>query len=318
MDNKFIENNIDKNNIIRGLSKNARFIVFDSTDLVKEAQKLHKLDPIATMFFGQFLTGTSLLSEDIKGDVYELALKLKTDGIYNTIVAVANSKGEIKGYITHDLDKMNKIIDKNGEFLTDNNGVVRLLGKGVLESRRDIGLSKPFTSVIETNEENMSDIFANFYLNSEQVRSVISLGVKMDENGNILKSGGFVVQLMPNAEEKFIEKLENKIKQIHGVSELLNGGMSLEQIVELLYEDLSLDLTDDDIKNNRKYYVEDFKIASSDFLQYKCNCTKEMYLDGVKSIGMTVINKILEEEGEIKVECHFCDKIYIYTKKDFE
>jgi hsp33 protein len=148
---------------------------------------------------------------------------------------------------------------------------------------------------------------------------VVALGVQIDENGEIQKAGGYMVQLLPGVEDGFIDKLEDKLRQIRSITELLNGGMSLEQIVELLYEDITVFEEETDVDGaHKKTYVEDYEILEESDIEYKCNCSKEKYLSAVKTLGDEQINEILEEEGKIQVECHFCRKKYEFTKEDFE
>ena len=140
----------------------------------------------------------------------------------------------------------------------------------------------------------------------------------MDENGEVKRAGGYLIQLLPGVEDGFIDKLENKLQQIRTITELLEGGMSLEQIVELLYEDISVFEDETDVDGaHKKVYVEDFEILEKSDLEYKCNCTRDKFYRGLITLGKDEINKILEEEGKIETECHFCRKKYEFTKDDF-
>ena len=308
-----------KSEIIRGTSKCARFFVCDTTELVKEAKKVHGLDPIATTVFGKLLTATAMMGKDLKNEKDLVTVRVDGDGPYGNMLATGNMKGEVKGYIGNPEEKFHQIIDENGNFIKDETRQVRFIGNGTMQVIKDLGLRDPFSGVTKINEEDIADIIAHYFLLSEQIKSVVVLGVKLDENGEIKRAGGYLIQLLPGVEDGFIDKLENKLQQIRTITELLEGGMSLEQIVELLYEDISVFEEETDVDDaHKKVYVEDFEILEKSELEYKCNCTKEKFYKGLITLGKEEIDKILEEEGKIQVECHFCGKKYDFGKEDFE
>ena len=308
-----------KSEIIRGTSKCARFFVCDTTEIVKEAKKIHGLDPIATTVFGKLLTATAMMGKDLKNEKDLVTVRVDGDGPYGNMLATGNMKGEVKGYIGNPEDKFHQIIDENGNFIKDETEQVRFVGNGTMQVIKDLGLRDPFSGVTKINEEDIADIIAHYFLLSEQIKSVVALGVKLDENGEIKRAGGYLIQLLPGVEDGFIDKLENKLQQISTITELLEGGMSLEQIVELLYEDISVFEEETDVDGaHKKVYVEDFEILEKSELEYRCNCTKEKFYKGLITLGKEEIDKILEEEGKIQVECHFCGKKYDFGKEDFE
>ena len=250
-----------KSEIIRGTSKCARFFVCDTTELVKEAKKVHGLDPIATTVFGKLLTATAMMGKDLKNEKDLVTVRVDGDGPYGNMLATGNMKGEVKGYIGNPEEKFHQILDENGNFIKDETRQVRFIGNGTMQVIKDLGLRDPFSGVTKINEEDIADIIAHYFLLSEQIKSVVALGVKLDENGEIKRAGGYLIQLLPGVEDGFIDKLENKLQQIRTITELLEGGMSLEQIVELLYEDISVFEEETDVDDaHKKVYVEDFEI----------------------------------------------------------
>lgn len=310
---------MNKDRLIRGTSKCARFFVCDTTELVKEAQKVHNLDPIATMYFGKLLTGTAMMAVDLKGEKDIVTLKINGNGPYGTIFATGNKDGDVKGYISDPTSKLDQIIDENGNFIQDETGKVRFIGNGTFQIIKDLGLREPFSGLTQLNSEDIGEIMANYFLLSDQIKSVVSLGVKLNENGEVIKAGGYIIQLLPGVEEGFIDKLENKLKQIRSITDLLVGGFSLERIVELLYEDITVFEEEAEMEGAHiKHYVEDYEILGENNLQYKCNCSKDKFLQGMLSLGLSHIKEILEEDGKIGVECHFCGKEYEFFEKDFE
>ena len=283
----------EKSELIRGTSKCARFFICDTTEIVKEAKSIHNLDPVATMLFGKLLTVTAIMGKDLKGDNDLLTLKINGDGPYGNMLATGNKKGEVKGYIgTVENEKLNSIVNEKGEFITDEKGHVKFIGNGTLQVIKDMGLKEPFVGLTHLAGEDIADTMAHYFLISEQVKSVV---------------------------DSFIDKLEDKLRQIRSITELLSGGFTSEKIAELLYEDISIVEDEAEISGAHvKKYVEDYEILEKSALEYKCNCTKEKFYKGIMTLGKKEINHILEEEGKIEVECHFCGKKYTFEEKDFK
>lgn len=309
---------MSKSRLIRGTSKCARFFVCDTTELVKEAKNIHNLDPISTLHFGKLLTGAAIIGKDLKGENDIVTLKLNGDGPYGNMLAVSNKFGNVKGYMSNPESKLHKIIDENGNFITDEKGKIKFIGNGTFQIIKDLGLKEPFSGITLLEDEDIGEIIANYFLVSDQIKSVVSLGVKQNENGELIKAGGYVVQLLPGVEEGFINKLEDKIRQLRSITDLLAAGFSLEKIAELLYEDITV--IEDDVEMDgahKKTYVEEYEILENAELEYKCNCSKEKYLQGVLTIGKKEIEDILKSDEKIEVECHFCGEKYTFVEKDF-
>ena len=306
-----------KSELIRGTSKCARFFVCDTTKVVKDAQSKHGLDAIATVNFGKLLTAAAMMGKDLKVEDGVVSVEISGDGAYGKMVATANMKGHVKGYVGNSSNA--KLIDKDGNFVRDEKGRIKLIGDGIMQVRKDIGLKMPFSGMVALENQDIADIVASYFLQSEQIKSVVALGVKLNEDGSVNRAGGYLIQLLPGAEDDFIDKLEDKLRKIRSITELLNGGFSLERIVELLYEDISAFEENTDVDgNHKKKYIENFEILEKSEIEYKCNCSKETFLKGLITLGKEQIDEILEEQGKIEVECHFCGKKYQFGKEDFE
>ena len=306
-----------KSELIRGTSKCARFFVCDTTQVVKDAQSKHGLDAIATVNFGKLLTAAAMMGKDLKVADGLISVEISGDGAYGKMVATANMKGHVKGYVGNTSNA--KLVDKDGNFMRDEKGRIKLIGDGIMQVRKDIGLKMPFSGMVALENQDIADIVASYFLQSEQIKSVVALGVKLNEDGTVNRAGGYLIQLLPGAEDDFIDKLEDKLRKIRSITELLNGGFSLERIVELLYEDISAFEENKDANgNHKKKYIENFEILEKSEIEYKCNCSKETFLKGLITLGKEQIDEILEEQGKIEVECHFCGKKYQFGKEDFE
>ncbi len=294
---------MNKSTIIRGVSKNARFFITDTTKLVKEAQLLHELDPIGATFFGQLITIAGIMGKDLKSEKDVLTIRFNGDGPYGILLATANQHGHVKGYVGN-VDNLEDILAKH-----NNNENISLLGEGTLQVIKDMGLKDPFVGLTKIHNSDVADSIAHYYYTSEQIKSVVSLGVKIDENGLVEKAGGFVIQLLPGASDDFIDKIENKINSIRSITDLLKGGFDPQRIAKLLYEDIS---TEED------KLIEDHEILNESTIEYKCDCNRDKFFSGLKTLTKEEITEILEENnGILEVECHFCMKKYKYSTNDF-
>lgn len=288
--------------IIRGISRNARFFVVDSTDVVQEALNIHKCSPTAIDAFGRLLTAGIIMGSTLKGDDL-LTLRTDTNGPVNNMVVTADSNGGVKGYLSN--PEVDVPLKDNGK-----SDVASLVGKGILKIIKDLGLKEPYVGLSEIKSGEIAQDIAYYYYNSEQTPTVIALGVKLKDEKTVEYAGGYMVQLLPNAEESFIDALERKIQAIRPMTELMAGGMDIKRIAKLLYEDM-------DSENNEKL-VEDYNILEEKEVHYSCNCNSDKFYRGLMTLGKAELKEIFDERDEIEAECHFCDKKYKFTKKDFE
>lgn len=277
--------------LIRGTSKNARFFIADTTDIVQEAAAIHKYDKYSIEVFGKFCTLAVLMGATLKGED-KLTIRTDTEGYIKNIVVNSDASGNIKGYLAN----------------TDAENVEHL-GKGMMRIIKDMGLKEPYVAITDIDYTNLPNDISAFFYNSEQVPTVISIASQCTNDGKILCAGAFMVQLLPNADESFITKLEQKVQAIRPMNELMLGGMTLEQIANLLYDDM--DTEDDSL-------VEEFEILENKEVRYQCDCNSDRFYRGILTLGKDDLKHIFEEEKEIEAECQFCGKRYKFLEKDFE
>ena len=277
--------------LIRGTSKNARFFIADTTDIVQEAAAIHKYDKYSMEVFGKFCTLAVLMGATLKGED-KLTIRTDTGGYIKNIVVNSDASGNIKGYLVN----------------TDAENVEHL-GKGMMRIIKDMGLKEPYVAITDIDYTNLPNDISAFFYNSEQVPTVISIAGQCTNDGKILCAGAFMVQLLPNADESFITKLEQKVQAIRPMNELMLGGMTLEQIANLLYDDMD---TEDDS------FVEEFEILENKEVRYQCDCNSDRFYRGILTLGKDDLKHIFEEKKEIEAECQFCGKRYKFLEKDFE
>ncbi len=288
--------------LIRGASKNARFFIVDSKDVVQKAQDIHNCSPTAIAAFGRLLTAGIIMGVGLKGDDL-MTLRTDTDGLLNHMVVTSDAKGRIKGYLSNPA----------GDLPLKSNGqpdVGGLVGKGMLRVIKDMGLKEPYIGVSNIQTGEIAEDIAYYYYTSDQTPTVLALGVSLNDDMSIKNAGGYMIQLLPDSEDKFIDELERKIGSIRPVTELFDGEMTLERIAKLLYEDM------DDEKYEK--LIEDYEIYEEIETKYSCNCEKDKFYKGLVTLGKEQLQDIFFQKESIEVECHFCRTKYEFKKEEFE
>ena len=286
--------------LLRGSSKNARFFIVETKDIVQDALDIHKCSPTAIKAFGRLLTGAVMMGETLKGEDL-LTLRTNTDGLLKQMLVTTDANGNVKGYLSDpevDLEVKDGVIPKVGD----------LVGKGSLTVIKDMGLKEPYVGVSQMVSGEIGEDIAYYYYTSEQTPSVVVLGVSLGPDMRVKNAGGYMIQLLPDASESFISKLEAKIQAMRPMTELLAGGMNLKRIAKLIYEDME---SEDELA-----LVEDYTIYEEKKVAYKCNCSKDKFYKGLITIKREELEEIFTEKPELEVECHFCRKKYTFTKEE--
>ena len=279
----------EKDYIVRATAAGGQIRAFAATtrELVEEARSRHGTSPVATAALGRLLTAGAMMGSMMKNDTDVLTLQINGDGPLGGITVTADSRGDVKGYVQNP-DVI--LPPKNGKL--DVGGAV---GIGLLTVIKDMGLKEPYSgqTILVTSE--IAEDLTYYFANSEQVPSSVGLGVLMEKDNTLKCAGGFIVQLMPFAEEKVISRLEENVGKITSVTRLLEEGYTPQRLLEDLTEGLDLEITD---TMPARFY---------------CNCSKERVERAVASIGAKDIREMIDEGKDIEVKCHFCNTAYSYS-----
>lgn len=280
--------------IVRATAADNQIRAFAATtrDVVETAREHHGTSPVATAALGRLLTAGTMMGSMMKNDTDMLTLQIRGDGPLGGITVTADAHGDVKGYV---LNPEVMLPLKNGKL--DVGGAV---GIGLLNVIKDMGLKEPYVgqTILVTSE--IAEDLTYYFANSEQVPSSVGLGVLMEKDNTVRCAGGFIIQLMPFAEEKTIDKLEENLKKVTSVTELLDKGYTPEQLLEELLGNLGLEITD---TMPSRFY---------------CNCSKERVEQAVVSIGRKDIQEMIDEGEDIEVKCHFCNTAYTYTIEELK
>lgn len=281
--------------IIRAMAAGGQIRAFAATtkDLVEHARQIHNTSPVATAGLGRMLTAASMMGATLKNSSDILTLIAKGDGPLGGITVTADSASNVKGYVN------------NPSFVNPPNffgkfDVGGAIGNGTLTVIKDIGLKEPYSGQVSLITGEIAEDLTYYFATSEQVPTSVALGVLMNKNNTVRQAGGFIIQLMPFASDEVIDALEAKIKGITSITNLLDSGMSPEDILNQVLGDMDLEITD--------------TIPTA----YNCNCSRERVTKAIISIGKKEITDMINEGKDIEVNCHFCNKNYVFTPEDLK
>lgn len=282
--------------IIRGNSIDGAIRVFVAitTDLVNEAQKIHKTYPTATAALGRTLTISAIMGAGLKNDTDTTTIQFKGDGPLGSIVAVCDSKSRVRGYVVNPYADPER--KENGKL--DVGGAV---GQGYLNVIRDLGMKEPYAGQVPIVTGEIAEDMTYYYATSEQIPTAIALGVLVNPDMSVRSSGGFMIQLMPEATEDMAERLEEIMKHIPPVTEMIDNGMSAEDILFTITEGFDM------IMENKEITPK-----------YECKCSKDRMEQALISIGKEELEAIISEQGEAELTCQFCDNKYKFGKNELE
>ena len=282
-----------KDYVIRATAGDGQIRAFVATtrNLVEEARSLHQTTKVAMAALGRTLTATSMMGLMMKNENDKVTVIIKGGGPIGTILVTSNSKGYVKGYVTN----------PNVEVENYPNGKLNVAGavgtQGHVKVIKDIGLREPYNGSYPLVSGEIAEDFTHYFALSEQTPSVVSLGVltRLDE---VEYAGGFIVQLMPDAQEENIAKLEENIGKISSITNMLKEGNTPEDILNLVLDGLNP------------------KILDKCEVKFECECSKEKVKNALVAIGKKALAEIIEEDKKAEIGCQFCNRKYNYTEEE--
>jgi molecular chaperone Hsp33 len=270
--------------LIHAMAKegSVRIIAAETTSLVNEAAKNHNTMPTATAAYGRMLTAGAMMGSMLKGEQDSVTVQIAGGGI----------SGRVKGYIVNpDADMVHNDLGK-----LNVSGIIGLDGK--LTVITDLGLKEPYVSSVPIYTGEIAEDLAYYYTVSEQTPSAVALGVLVDVDGSVMKSGGFIIQMMPGADEMLADLITYRLEEIPSLTTLLRDGNSILEVIQFIFEDM------------------DLQVLSEGTPQLYCDCTRERVEKALISIGEEELSKLYEENKEEELVCHFCNKKYDFTHED--
>lgn len=279
--------------IVRAMAAEGAIRAFAAvtTNTVQEVRNVHNSSGVATAALGRTLTAVAIMARMSKGEKDQLTIQVRGDGPLEGIIAVSNSNSDVRGYVYN--PEVYLPLNERGKF-----DVSGALGKGYLNVIKDFGLKEPYVGYVDLVSGEIGEDIAYYYAFSEQIPSVVSLGVLIAPDENVLNAGGFIIQLMPGADDSLIEYLENRISSTASVTSLLSEGKSPEGILNELLGEKGLVITE-------KYPC-----------RYVCNCSRDRMERNLISLGKKELISLAEEQHGAELQCHFCNRKYSFTEAE--
>ncbi|HIT72903.1 Hsp33 family molecular chaperone [Tyzzerella sp. An114] len=268
-----------------------RAFAVTSKNTVETARSLHNTSPVATAALGRLLSAAAMMGIMLKGEKDLLTLQIRGDGPLQGIVVSADSEANVKGYV---FNPYVEVPDKYEGKLD----VSKAIGNGNISVIKDIGLKEPYCGQIELVSGEIAEDLTYYFAKSEQTPSAVGLGVLIDRDTTVMASGGFIIQLMPDADDEIAEKLEEKINRTPYVTTLLDMGYTPEDILKLILGDFNLEINE---KKEMRFY---------------CNCSRSRVEKALISLGKDELTKIIEEDKKAQLHCHFCNKEYNFNEDE--
>lgn len=268
-----------------------RAFVATTTNMVEEARKLHNTTKVATAAFGRTLTVTSMMGLMMKNDGDKLTVIIKGGGPIGTILATSNVKGVVKGYVENPNVEVPDY--ENGKL----NVAAAVGNDGVVKVTKDLGLREPYNGAYPLVSGEIAQDLTHYFALSEQTPSVVALGV-LTTGIKVEHAGGFIVQLMPDATEEVISKLEENVAKLTSITNMMTDGKTPEDILNIVLEGLNPRVLD--------------KVE----VGFECECSKERVQKVLIAIGKKELASIIEEDKEAEIGCQFCNSKYKYTEEE--
>lgn len=282
--------------MIKAMAQNGdvRIIAAETTDLVGEATRVHGTSPTATAAFGRMLTAGSIMGSMLKNREDSITIQIDGGGPARGILVTGRTNGLVKGYI----------VDPEADLPLNEKGkldVGGLIGKeGNLTVIMDQGLREPYVSSVPIYTGEIAEDLAFYYTTSEQLPSAVSLGVLVDTDGSVKKAGGFMIQMMPGANEHIADIIMYRLEEIPSLTTMLSDGKSIKDIISYIFEDMGLEIHEEKVP------------------ALYCDCSRASVEKALISIGTEELRKICDDGKDEELVCHFCNTTYTFTNSDLK
>ncbi len=282
--------------LIRCITSDGAIMVsaIDSTDIVAKAEELHKTSAVITAALGRLLTAGAMMGNMLKGEKNSISVKIDGGGPSGAITVSADSVGNVRGYAVNPVVEIP--LKPNGKL--DVSGAVGVNGN--LFVTKDLGLKEAYNGFVPIVSGEIAEDITSYYATSEQIPTVCALGVLVNTDLTVRKSGGYIIQLLPFTEDAIIDRLEENLKNVRPVTELLDKGLDIEDIVR------------DVLKG---FEVE---VIYEEHPEYKCKCSREKIEGIISGLGDKDLTEMAEDKKGAEVKCHFCGETYTFSPEEIE
>lgn len=274
-------------------SKEARIFIATSKETANRAFEIHKTSPVVSNGLSRLLTATAIIGTMLKNDKDCVTINITGDGPMKGLLATGDNKGRVKGYPK--VPMVDIQLKENGKSDLRN-----AIGEGTLTLIQDTGLKEPYVGQIPLISGEIADDLTYYYAKSEQIPTAISLGVSIDIDYTVKNSGGFLLQMLPEASQNIVERLEKKMQKIPPITKLYDNNKTPYDILEIIFGDIG------------------YTIMGKSPIEYYCNCSKERAENILLSIGKKELLSILNDDKQANIHCHFCNNNYLFVENELE
>ena len=277
---------------VMAFDNTVRAFAVDIKNTLHTAMGYHKLNPLAATALGRALEGVAMMREMTKSEDDTITLRIKSEGSMGGLVAVGSNNGMLKGYVS------------NNDYSSYGDGALLDVGPclmpGFMTIVKDLGLKEPYSGTVPLQSGEIGDDLAYYYTYSEQIPSLVALGVKLNPDATVRSAAGIIIQLMPGAKDDTIIHIEKRLKEMGSASKLYEKTKTPIGMLEFMLGTENLTVTDEKE------------------VMYKCGCSRDSMLRGVISIGRDELTKIIDEQDEVETVCHFCMKKYKFDSEEIK
>lgn len=282
--------------IIRMIAKDApvKASAITARDLVERARNIHTLLPVATAALGRTLMAASMMGDALKEEKGALTIQIKGGGPLGTVLAVSDCEGNVRGYVQNPhVELMEKEPGKLDVGAAVGTG-------GTLTVMKDIGLKEPYVGSIGLFSGEIADDIAMYFVESEQIPTACALGVLVGVDQSVTSAGGYLIQLLPGADDAVIDKIEAGVRRVGSVSRALEGGMDAESLLRAVLSDF------------------DLEVLETHPVEYRCYCSRERVSRALISMGREEMQSMIEEQKGAELTCQFCDAVYHFSEDELK
>ena len=286
--------NENSSNLLRGISENGGILFYgiDSTAIVRRMEQLHKTSAVTTAALGRLLTGVAMMGQMLKSDSDSVTVQIKGGGPLGTLLAVSDAEGNVRGYVQNPgitlLEKYAGKLDVGAAVGTD----------GMLTVIRDLQMKEPYVGSVALVSGEIGDDVTAYFAQSEQTPTACALGVLVGRDQTVSVAGGYLIQLLPDAPDALIDRLEAGIRAAGAVTPMLSEGLTPEAMLRRVLDGFELE------------FLENTPVS------YRCYCSRERVTSTLIAIGRKDLEEIVAEGKPINLECQFCDQVYTFTPEE--
>ena len=280
--------------LIRVIAKDSpiKAMAITGTALVERARQIHDTWPVATAALGRLLMAASMMGDMLKEEKGSVTLRVRGGGPLGTVTAVSDSEGNVRGYV------QNPAVDvpRKAHAKLDVGAAVGC--DGDLTVIKDLGMKEPYVGSVQLVGGEIAEDIAAYFVESEQIPTACALGVLIAPNQSVQVAGGYLIQLLPGADDAVITAIEQGIARVGAVTATLDQGISA---LELLRQVLS---------------GFELEVLESAPVEYRCYCTRDRVSRALISMGREELENMIEEQHGAELTCQFCDRVYKYSEED--